>query len=315
MKSASKQLRYLGEAALFWLLLPFALLLGPDLASALFGALGRHIGPRLAVNKTLRQRITLAMPEKTPADIAAILTGLWDNLGRTLAEIIFLPRFAQPPWSERIRVQGEEHLRQATSSGRGVFLLTGHFSNWEITLPVLARLAGDHGMVGVYRPLNNPFLDRHLAALRQRALRASHLSNLPGRLIPKTGDQRKNIRAILRALNRREGVVMLVDQKTNQGIQSRFFDLPAMTTHLPAQLAIEGGHVLLPFSIIRTSGVHFTFRFHAPIPAPPPPASDAAVAALTQQINDFLEDHIRAHPQQWLWLHNRWFANQKNRGR
>ena len=315
MRPGLKRLRYLGEAALFWLLLPLVLLLGPDRASALFGRLGRGIGPRLGGNAALRRRVALAMPERSAADIDAILAGMWENLCRTLAELAFLPRFAQPPWSGRIALQGEEHFRRAMASGRGVFLLTGHFGNWEMMLPALSRLAAGRGMVGVYRPLNNPFLDGHLFRLRQRAMRASLLSGLPDRLIPKTGDQRGNIRAILRALHRREGVVMLVDQKANQGVEARLFGLPAMTTHLPARLAIEGGHAVLPFCVVRAEGVRFALRFFEPIPVPPPPAGDEAVAALTQRINDFLEECIRARPQQWLWLHNRWFANEKNRPR
>ena len=316
MRNRIKHLRYLGEAALFWLALPFVRLLGLESASALFGFLGRCLGhpiaARLPVNKTLRQRIALVMPEKTTAEIDAIITGMWEHLCRMMAELPFLPRFAKLPWSARITLQGIDNFYSALDSGRGVFLLTGHIGNWELLPPVLSQLAGDQGMVGVYRPLNNPFLDAPLARLRLRAMDASMLPN-PGTraMIPKTGDQRKNIHDILRALQRREGVVMLVDQKTSQGIKARFFDLPAMTTHLPARLAISGGHVVLPLFVTRKGGVRFALRFDKPIPVPSRPPTDEAVFALTQQINDVLEANIRAHPEQWLWLHNRWFANIK----
>ena len=316
MRSRSKYPRYLGEAALFWLLLPFVRMLGLDIASDLFGFLGRRLGSRLAAplpaNRNMRRRIAMVMPEKSGAEIDAIIAGMWEHLGRMMAEMPFLSRFADLPWSARITLQGIDNFYSALDGECGVFLLTGHIGNWELLPPILSHLAGEHGMVGVYRPLNNPFLDAPLSRLRQRAMNAAPLPN-PGRreMIPKTGDQRKNIHDILRALQRREGVVMLVDQKTSQGMEARFFGLPAMTTHLPARLAISGGHVLLPLFVTRQEGVNFTLRFDEPIPVPAPPASDGAVLALTQRINDVIEAQIRAHPQQWLWLHNRWFANIK----
>jgi Kdo2-lipid IVA lauroyltransferase/acyltransferase len=30
------------------------------------------------------------------------------------------------------------------------------------------------------------------------------------------------------------------------------------------------------------------------------------VMAATQKINDIVEGWIREHPEQWLWLHDRW---------
>lgn len=310
-----KGLRYLGETVLFWMLLPLVWILGLDRASCLFGAVGRCIAPMLGIDQTLRERVALAMPEKSKTEIDAIVSGMWEHLSRLFAELVFLPQFARR-YRKRINLQGEDILRRALSSGRGVFLLSGHLGNWELALPVLSRfMTDDCGVFGVYRPLNNPFLEKRLLRLRLRAIQHAMPDSLrttvPERMIPKTGEQRKNIRAILRVLRERHGITMLVDQKTNQGIEARFFSLPAMTTHLPAQLAIKGGHILLPFSIERTEGVHFTFRFHEPIPTPQPPAGTAAVLALTQQINDFLEERIRACPEQWLWLHNRWFPNVK----
>lgn len=314
MRYARRYPRYLAEALLVWLLLlPLARLLGLDASSALFGRLGRRIGSLLPVNRAVRVRIAEAMPEKTAADINAILAGMWEHLARMAAEILFLPKFAAPPQRARVTLEGEEHFRAAFAGERGVFLLTGHIGNWEIMLPVLARLTERRGMVGVYRPLNNPFLDAWLLRLRHAAVRHSLLSDVERRLIPKTGDQLGNIRAILRALHEREGVTLLVDQKTSQGIESRLFGMPAMTTHLPAQLAIEGGHAILPFAVTRREGAHFVFRFFAPIAVPEAPADTGKIAALTRSVNVFLEERIREHPEQWLWLHNRWRPNEKKR--
>ena len=52
-------------------------------ASGLFGGLARALGPRLGMSNRARRNIALALPEKTPAEVEAILRGTWDNLGRT----------------------------------------------------------------------------------------------------------------------------------------------------------------------------------------------------------------------------------------
>lgn len=299
-----RTLRYFFEAALFWMLFPFVWVLGLDLASWLFGKIGRFVGPRTGMRRTLRRRIEAAMPEKSDAEVATIISDMWEHLSRLLAELTLLRRFAAPRHQKRVEIQGEEFFRQAIADGRGMFLLAGHIGNWELVFPVLARLTGSYGLVGVYRPLNNVFLDKVLLRIRRRSMeKVVHKNLLPleKRMIPKTGDQRRNMRSVLNALQKREGVILLVDQRTSQGIDAKFFGLPAMTTHLPAQLAISGGHTLLPISISRKHGVNFIFRFHEPIPA-----DNDDVLGLTQRINDFFEMQIRKRPEQWLWLHDRW---------
>lgn len=299
-----RTLRYLLEAVLFWMLVPFVWALGLDWSSWLFGKIGRFVGPRTGMRRTLRRRIEAAMPEKSDAEVTGMISDMWEHFLRLLAELILLERFSEPRYQDRVEICGEEFFRQAVSSGRGVLLLTGHLGNWELIFPVLARLTGTYKLSGVYRPLNNVFLDKVLLRTRSRSMkRVAHknLWPLEERMIPKTGDQRRNMRTVLSALQKREGIMLLVDQRTSQGIKAKFFGQDAMTTHLPAQLAISNGHILLPVSIARKQGVNFVFRFHEPIPS-----DGAEVLGLTQKINDFFEAQIRKHPEQWLWLHNRW---------
>lgn len=299
-----RTLRYLLEAALFWMLVPFVWALGLDRASWLFGKIGRFVGPRTGLRRTLRRRIKAAMPEKSDAEVTVMISDMWEHLFRLLTELILLECFSEPHYRNRVEICGKEFFHQAVSSGRGVFLLLGHLGNWELIFPVLSRLTGPYKLTGVYRPLNNVFLDKVLLRIRSRSMeRVIHENLRPPeeRMIPKTGDQRRTMRTLLSALQKREGIILLVDQRTSQGIKAKFFGQPAMTTHLPAQLAISGGHILLPISIARKQGVDFLFRFHEPIPS-----DGTDVLCLTQKINDFFEAQIRKHPEQWLWLHNRW---------
>src|SRR5579859_2225409 len=71
----------------------FFRLLPLDAASALGGALARGIGPLLGINKRARLNLRHALPDLTDADIRRIVRGMWDNLGRVVAEYPHLGEF------------------------------------------------------------------------------------------------------------------------------------------------------------------------------------------------------------------------------
>ena len=54
------------------------------------GAFTRTIGPWLSEHRTGQANLRAAFPEKSDAEIETILRGVWDNLGRTGAEIAHL---------------------------------------------------------------------------------------------------------------------------------------------------------------------------------------------------------------------------------
>ena len=54
----------------------------PIKTANLFGRIARSIGPLMREQKIGRANLTAAFPEKSPAEIEAILAGVWDNLGR-----------------------------------------------------------------------------------------------------------------------------------------------------------------------------------------------------------------------------------------
>ena len=67
-------------------------LFDPDRLTDFAGWVTRTIGPLLPENRIGRANLTAAFPEKTPAEIDAILRGVWDNLGRMGAEFAHLDR-------------------------------------------------------------------------------------------------------------------------------------------------------------------------------------------------------------------------------
>ena len=285
-----QKLRYGAEASLFLLFMGLFRLLGLDLASAVGGFIGREIFARTGVTRRARENLELAFPEKSSAEIDAIIRIMWDNLGRTVAEYAHLDKFDLAGPGARITVENIE-LAEAIR-GKSVLILSGHFANWEI-MPVAASRFGLDGAI-VYRPPNNPYVDRYIAWARSRKGFREQISKHHGT---------KRIFTLLRG---GKAILLLADQKTNEGIPVPFFGRDAMTTPAPAALALKLNVPILFASNKRLGGAHFQVTMHPPLLFAPSGDHDADVKSLTAAINARLEDIVRADPGQWLWIHRRW---------
>ncbi|MEE1557097.1 MAG: lauroyl acyltransferase [Alphaproteobacteria bacterium] len=283
-------------ARLFWALfaaLPLAT------ASGLGGTLGRLLGHVPALARRAESNLSLAMPELQPRERAGIIAGVWQNLGRTVAELPHLEAFVlsnEEPGPGQIQVVGSEkltqHLAAGENKGQAALLFGAHLANWELMNAVTARLG--HPIHVVYRAANNPLIDDWLWRIRE----SSALSAL--------AKGRAAAQGILAALKRGEPVGMLVDQKMNDGIAVPFFGQPAMTAPALAQLALRQDLAVLPVHCERLAGASFRVTFMEPLSYRKSGDHSIDVTAMMGQVNEMLEDWIRERPEQWLWLHHRW---------
>ena len=266
-------------------------LLPLDWASALGGALGRWIGPRLGITKRARTNLRDAMPELSEAETASIIRGMWDNLGRVAFEYPHLRRIEVFAPGGRVETHGLEHIDRALAAKRKVIMFSGHIGNWEIA----ALAGGQYGIdvAQIYRAANNPLVDRMLARLRGDQ----------GELIPKGAVASR--RAVA-ALRRGGHLSLLADQKLNDGIPVPFFGRDAMTAPALALLALRFDCDVLPVRVERLTGARFRLTVYPPLPMPRSGERDADVAALMLAVNRTLEAWIRERPAQWFWLHRRW---------
>ena len=99
---------------------------------------------------------------------------------------------------------------------------------------------------------------------------------------------------------------MLVDQRTSEGIPVPFFGRDALTTPAPAALALKLGALVVPVSIRRTGGSYFHVHIHPMVEPPDTGDPDRDLLALTATLNGFIEERVRARPEEWLWIHRRW---------
>ncbi|MGH7076078.1 MAG: lysophospholipid acyltransferase family protein [Stellaceae bacterium] len=262
-------------------------------ASATGGFIARQIGPRMGVTRRAERNLRRAMPELSEPEITRIIRGMWDNLGRVVAEYPHLGKFKvyEPggyieqagtlPWiKDHPPDPGEPHI-----------FVSGHFGNWEIAAMAATQLGLK--AVQIYRPPNNPTVARLIGRAR---------SAVGGELLAKGTAGRRAVAAL------RKGAVicMLIDQKMNTGMRVPFFGRDAMTEKVIARLALRYDCRVIPARVERVKGVHFRFVTEEPVELTHSGDEEADVRALLIRLNQRLENWIRTRPDQWLWLHRRW---------
>ncbi|MDP6708124.1 MAG: lysophospholipid acyltransferase family protein [Alphaproteobacteria bacterium] len=290
----AQPLRYRLEAAGAWALLGLCRSLPIDAASALGGRLGRLAGRLFAAaSRRADRNLAVALPEIAAAERRRIVAGMWENLGRTVAELGHLDALeAAVTGDDRVEVVGAEHLRAAVDSGAGVLFVSAHLGNWELLPRVFVAVGGEMGIV--HRVANNPLVEAMVARARATA----------GIELVAKGSE--GTRRLIRLIKAGRTVGMLVDQRFSEGIAAPFFCRPAMTAPTPAELALRYRLPLLPARSERLDGARFRVTILAPLELPASDDRAADVLTLTTKINRLLEGWIRERPEQWLWLHRRW---------
>lgn len=297
MQKYGQRILYSTQAAGIGAAFGLVRLLPLDWASALGGFVARSIGPHLGVSRVGRRNLAAAFPEKSPAEIERILRGVWDNLGRTGAEYAQLDRIFDtdpdgPIQGGRIEVDGVEEFLALREQGKGAIIFTGHCGNWEL-LPVGAMRHG-LSLVIFYRPPNNPFAAQLVARIRSRSM---------GRLLP---SGLLGTIAAQEALAQGENLGMLVDQHHGLGQPIPFFGRPVRTAMTLAKMARRFRCPVHGAFVERLGGARFRMVLQ---PALDLKWTDDAAAdhmAAMTKVNKAIEDWVRLHPEQWLWLHRRW---------
>lgn len=288
-----KRLQHVLEWALVIALFRLFLLIGIDRASGAMGWVARHIGPHLPKSDIARRNLRMAFPEWDEDTICRIVTGMWENMGRYLAEMPHIAPMSAEDFRKIAEIRGEEHLREATHDGKGALFFSAHMANWE--LGAKASWACGMPFAIVYRPLNNPLAD---------ALTNHHRDQYQLRGLPKTA---AGSRDLLRSLRDGEPVAILIDQKMRNGQPIPFFGHNAMTSTAIADLAVKYGYPVIPTRVERLGhAARFRITFEPPVQWHSTGDAKADAVALMQRLHHIMEDWIRERPDQWFWVHRRW---------
>ena len=143
----------------------------------------------------------------------------------------------------------------------------------------------------IYRPLNNYFLNPLMEYLRRKFVCQNQI---------KKGIN--GVREAIEYLKKGFSIALMIDQRVSEGEKINFFGKPALTTTLPAQLAIKYNLSICPVHIERTNDNNFIIRFLDEIKT----SDFKGKIDVTGKLNQVLEQMISMKPDQWIWTHNRW---------
>ncbi|HDS15858.1 MAG TPA: hypothetical protein ENN66_04455 [Proteobacteria bacterium] len=218
-----------------------------------------------------------------------------EHLGFNLCEFFLLQKSAnRRRFLHNLKINGLEHLLRAEQEGRGAIIISAHLGNWELAGGLSKYLREPIATVG--KPLkNSPSLYTIIEHTRRE------IGFLP---LNKSG----SASTLVRTLKKGKIIALLVDQRVRRRfrIWSPFFGHQVPTIPSPAILARLSGSPIIPAFTYRERPLHHHIVIEEPILVPKTGASQIIIAEYTKRLNRLMEEHIRRHPAQWFWPHDRW---------
>ncbi len=232
----------------------------------------------------------------TPQQRRAIVLACCRNVAKTMLELLKLPRMKHEDIRAMVDFDGLERFDEAYKLGKGIILATAHYGNWEMGASILSLLG--YTMHVVARDASGA----QTADIINRSREAMGIDVLG----------REGTLAMVKALRRGGAIGILPDQHQVGGAVLTFLGRPAATAIGPAMLALRSGATILPVFIRRIEGDRFLYSIHEPVEMPEAADRQEAAEALAQRLSDIIGAEITAHPEQWLWLHDRWKAERQS---
>lgn len=269
-------------------------IIGLKNASNLGSILGKSIGPLFRSKHITKQNIKTGLGEINEKKESEIINDMWSNIGRTFAEYVFLKDFKFNRTNFiHMKIYGADRLNEIKKSNKPAIFYSGHFANFELMAMELEK--SGIKCAAIYRPLNNFFLNPIMEYLRMKYICPNQ--------IPKG---RMGMREIISKVKDGYSIALMVDQRVSEGPRTLFFNKPAHTTTIPAQLALRYNCKLVPISLERKEDVNFEMTIHEPYKIEKTENDEEDIKNITLKINRTIEKMIIKNPKQWIWSHNRW---------
>ena len=262
-------------------------ILGLKIARKIFANLFFFIGPLFKSKKIINKNLKNFLPNNSQQNEKKIIRDMWRNYGMTFIEYVYLNYFRKK--NLHMKIKGEENLRQILIDKEPVIFVSGHFANFELMSMEITKK--NIPLAAIYRPLNNFFLNPFMMYLRKKYVCQNQI---------KKGIN--GVRETIEYLKKNHSIALMIDQRVSEGEKINFFDKPALTTTLPAQLSIKFNIDIIPVYLERDKNHNFNIEFQERIRS----KNFKNKLDLSRELNVVLERMVTRNPNQWIWTHNRW---------
>jgi Kdo2-lipid IVA lauroyltransferase/acyltransferase len=227
-------------------------------------------------------------PDK--AERKAMVWRVWKSFARGLFEAGALIDFPKEAIIAKVRVEGEQYLRDALARRKGVLALSAHLGNFAIIGARLAA-AGYPFSVVVKHPSNEEFAE--LITKYRAQVGIDTISAKP---------RREAARKIVQALRENRIVLVIADEFKSGEITVEFMGQSLPAPRGPATLALRTGAVTLPMFATRQPDDSIVLAIGRAIEAVHGESLEETITATTALYTRHLEDVICRYPDQWSWL-------------
>jgi len=246
------------------------------------------------LRKTAEFNLRLAFPDWTEAQRKDATRKMVRNLGWMAADFARFPRLTRENIEKVVILEGHENFLEGQRRGKGVLYLTGHIGAWELSS--FAHALYGYPLHYMARPLDNQRLDALVNKYRCASGNRPIFKN-------------ESARVMLKILKDSGTVGILADQNTmpEEGVFVDFFGKSACTTTGLARVALHTGAVVVPgYAYWDETIQKYRLRFEPPVELVRTGDTERDVFENTQRFTKVIEEIIRKHPDQWVWVHQRW---------
>ena len=285
MKKIIYFLQFIFVKIFFFLLTILPLDLSKNIASRIF----RNIGRLTKADRTAINNCKFVFPNHTDKKIRKIVNESWNNIGITICELLKIKDILK---KKKIIMKGLKNIEDLKNNKKQAIFISIHQSNWEMLVPMIDRLGLKIG--GIYRHINNTFLDKMVLNMRNNTLISKKNFYTP--------KGRQSAKDLLEALNNGFSIVLLVDQKDSAGENVKFFNKEVRTQIGFLKIARKFNLPIIPIKNQRFENGQIELKFMEPIYHNDKNISDTLIM---EKIHKIIEEWIISNPSQWFWQHKR----------
>ena len=260
---------------------------GLKISRIIYSYLFSIIGPKFKSKKIIKNNLKIFSNTTSILNHEEIIKKMWMNYGMTFIEYIFLDHFRKS--NSHIFIKKTDYISNLITKKENAIFISGHFANFELMSMEITKK--NIPLATIYRPLNNFFLNPLMEYLRKKYVCKNQI---------KKGIN--GVRDAIEFIKNKHSIALMIDQRVSEGEKIDFFEKPALTTTLPAQLSIKYNLKIIPVYIERDKNNNFNMEFQKEID----PANFKNKIELTRELNTSMEKMIKRNPTQWIWSHNRW---------
>ncbi len=288
-----KFFKYLIQAIFIYFFIITIKLLGLNFSKKIFIFIFRSFGNFFRSKKIIINNLGLINKTLSEKDKIVIINNMWKNYASTFVEYFFLNKYRKN--NDHISIKGEDKLKSLKDKKEQVIFISGHFSNFELMSMELTKRKID--IATIYRPLNNYFLNPIMEYYRRKYVCNTQIKKgLPG------------VKDAIRHFKNGKSIALMVDQRVSEGESLPFFNKQALTTTLPAQLALRFKCNIIPIYLTRNEN-KFEMEILDPIIITDFNVSkndEENKRKLSLKINAIMEKLVLRKPSEWILTHNRW---------